>query len=162
VGTISVLSLSLSHKERRKETNNQSPPLSEKKKCVNKYIFEMAHLLFFSRSPTPSSLSFSTFFQISSKPFHTLGISSSPTSPIGAPNRRPGHHLMLSNPISSSADFDILSTTGTPFKSLILGCMVLGFCLVTEKKEGRVGECVCFEDKVFLSENSTTMLAFLH
>ncbi|XP_062177421.1 probable protein phosphatase 2C 71 isoform X3 [Alnus glutinosa] len=71
----------------------------------------MAHLLFFSRSPTPSSLSFSTFFQISSKPFHTLGISSSPTSPIGAPNRRPGHLLMLSNPISSSADFDLLSTT---------------------------------------------------
>ncbi|XP_059446199.1 probable protein phosphatase 2C 71 isoform X2 [Corylus avellana] len=75
----------------------------------------MAHLLFFSRSPTPSSLSSSAFFHISSKPFHTLGISSSTTSPIRAPKRRPRHPLMLTNPVSpsasSSADFDLLSTT---------------------------------------------------
>lgn len=73
---------------------------------------------------------------------------------------------MLSNPVSpsasSSADFDLLSTTGMPFKSLILVGMVLDFCLVTEKRKEDIHPKKEKEkDKVSLPENSTTVVAFL-
>ncbi|KAF5448535.1 hypothetical protein F2P56_029057 [Juglans regia] len=72
---------------------------------------KMAHLLFFSHSPTPRSLGFSRFFHFSSKPFLSNEIS----TPIREPKRRPTQHPILSKHISPSGslsdDFVILETT---------------------------------------------------
>ncbi|KAG6711139.1 hypothetical protein I3842_05G038700 [Carya illinoinensis] len=71
---------------------------------------KMAHLLFFSHSPTPRSLSFSRFFHFSSKPFLSHEIS----TPIRELKRRPTQHPILSKHISPSGslsdDFVILET----------------------------------------------------
>ncbi|XP_041011611.1 probable protein phosphatase 2C 71 isoform X3 [Juglans microcarpa x Juglans regia] len=72
---------------------------------------KMAHLLFFSHSPTSRSLGFSRFFHFSSKPFLSNEIS----TPIREPKRRPTQHPILSKHISPSGslsdDFVILETT---------------------------------------------------
>jgi hypothetical protein len=81
------------------------------------------------------------------------GIYSSTTSPIGAPNIRRRHLLVLSNPISqsasSSADFEFLATTNTRFKSLILVGMVLGFYLVTKKRKKELAYMCFLKIKLF-------------